>query len=568
MISQKFFINTDGSIKNDRLLKKRILGLASYFRSAQEKLMPAFNKETDYKVVKIPMSSYQFAKYEEARQGERKQETSNARKRKKAGVGGVYEDAVSTYRIFSRLFCNFVFPPELKRPLPKESETLEEAIKQGDEDDVDGASVKDKLENVDGRYDLDDEKKLEAKEEEVKDESYDERIQSALRELQENGEVYLSKENPDGLEKLSPKFLNVLENIEDPDHTGSHLIYSQFRTMEGVGILKLILEANGFTQFKIRKGSSGWKIAIPEEDKGKPTFALYTGTEDAEEKEIIRNIFNGDWGFVPSGIAEELEGIAGENKNKYGDIIKVFMITSSGAEGISLKNVRFVHLIEPYWHPVRTEQVIGRARRICSHQDLPEVERNVKVFMYLMTFTEEQRTGDASIELRRKDKGKRPVMIDGKPEFIPLTSDEALYEISQIKEDVNKQLLNAIKSSSIDCRLHALSGSKEGYKCFTFGEITSTKSLSYVPNYQEDQKDKISDMNMKKLNWVGREMKLGGKKYIIRLGDDKKTRTNQVYDYDSYKLAMEDKTGETSPIFVGYLVVTSDKKAKIVKELS
>ena len=31
------------------------------------------------------------------------------------------------------------------------------------------------------------------------------------------------------------------------------------------------------------------------EDAGKPTFALYTGSETAEEKEIIRNIFNSDW---------------------------------------------------------------------------------------------------------------------------------------------------------------------------------------------------------------------------------------------------------------------------------
>ena len=47
------------------------------------------------------------------------------------------------------------------------------------------------------------------------------------------------------------------------------------------------------------------------------------------------------------------------------------MITASGAEGISLKNVRFVHIMEPYWHPVK-RQVIGRARRICSHADLPK----------------------------------------------------------------------------------------------------------------------------------------------------------------------------------------------------
>ena len=75
------------------------------------------------------------------------------------------------------------------------------------------------------------------------------------------------------------------------------------------------------------------------------------------------------------------------------------MITSSGAEGINLKNTRYVHIIEPYWHPVRVEQVIGRARRICSHQDLPLSERNVKVFIYLMTFTQTQLDDEASVKL-------------------------------------------------------------------------------------------------------------------------------------------------------------------------
>ena len=31
-------------------------------------------------------------------------------KKKKKNVEGVYEDSISTYRIFSRAFCNFVFP--------------------------------------------------------------------------------------------------------------------------------------------------------------------------------------------------------------------------------------------------------------------------------------------------------------------------------------------------------------------------------------------------------------------------------------------------------------------------
>lgn len=62
------------------------------------------------------------------------------------------------------------------------------------------------------------------------------------------------------------------------------------------------------------------------------------------------------------------------------------MITSSGSEGINLRNTRYVHIMEPYWHPVRTEQVIGRARHICSHTDLPKELQTVVVFIYLMVF--------------------------------------------------------------------------------------------------------------------------------------------------------------------------------------
>jgi hypothetical protein len=66
------------------------------------------------------------------------------------------------------------------------------------------------------------------------------------------------------------------------------------------------------------------------------------------------------------------------------------MISASGAEGINLRNVRYVHILEPYWHPVRIEQVVGRARRICSHQDLPAELRTVNVFLYLMVYSQAQ----------------------------------------------------------------------------------------------------------------------------------------------------------------------------------
>ena len=78
----------------------------------------------------------------------------------------------------------------------------------------------------------------------------------------------------------------------------------------------------------------------------KPKFALYTGTETPEEKDILLNISNSTWDNVPSTITDKL--LEQNTSNNLGEVIKVFMITSSGAEGIDMRNVRFVHITEPY----------------------------------------------------------------------------------------------------------------------------------------------------------------------------------------------------------------------------
>ena len=80
----KWFINEkSGELQNQNIFKKRILGLTSHFRSAREELMPAFHKETDLHVVEVPMSDYQLNIYEQAREGERKMEMEQAKRRKK-----------------------------------------------------------------------------------------------------------------------------------------------------------------------------------------------------------------------------------------------------------------------------------------------------------------------------------------------------------------------------------------------------------------------------------------------------------------------------------------------------
>ena len=358
---------------------------------------------------------------------------------------------------------------------------------------------------------------------------------------------------PGKLEIYSPKFLAMLENISSPDYRGLHLVYSQFRSMEGIGIFSLVLEANGFAQFKIKKtGIDSWELNMSEEEMGKPTYALYTGTEDAEEREIIRNIFNGMWDNIPNNIAAQLRRKSADNN--LGEIVKVLMITSAGSEGINLRNTRYVHIMEPYWHPVRVEQVIGRARRICSHKDLPLELQTVEVFMYIMQFTQAQLDSEFAMELRIKAQDKSKLAP-----YPPQTSDQKLYEISNIKEQLSSQLLKGIKEASIDCATFTKSNNKEGLVCMSFNNAKAS-DFSYNPNYSQDQNDTVAAINRTTIEWEAREFIVSPlEKYILRMD------TNQLYEYENVKDVLANPAIQLKPP-IGKLVKTRDGNYEVIKK--
>ena len=525
------FVDLDSSVlKNEGIFKRRILGLTSYFRSAQEKLLPSFEMDGDktYHLVKVPMSEHQFGEYIKIR----KEEIDREQKAKKhqmmnAGKNDDVYKISSSYRIFSRAACNFTFPNGIPRPKPEGGEDELEA------DDEDEEANEKKLLSVDGTS-----PKLVAEVDEYADEedaellseklgeqtTYNQRIQAAMNALtnDKTNEIpnhYLLKES---LKELSPKFLKILENLNDPDNRGLHLLYSQFRTIEGIGILKLILEANGYAEFKIKAtaGAESWELVENIEDAGKPRFVLYTGTETAEEKEIIRNIYNSNWTDVPKSIVEKIQKIS--SNNHYGEVIKMMMITSSGAEGINLRNTRYVHIVEPYWHSVRLEQVIGRARRICSHQDLPEELRTLKVFIYITMFSEAQRKEHKNSAIMLKDSSRIT------PDY-SVTTDESLYEIAEIKHNINQTILKCVKETAIDCSIHKNS---ENLVCYgsSMGKVKSNQFISY-PTLEETSGE-LEEANVKavkvKLTELKDPMKPG-----VSYAFDKKTR--EIYDLTKYK---------------------------------
>ena len=517
-----FFNEVTGNMKNENLFKKRILGLTSYFKSASEGLMPQYDHLKDTHIVRINMSDYQFSKYQEIRMIERDDEKKNrTKKMMKKPTEDIYEEVKSTYRVFSRAFCNFVFPDPPGRPMP--SGSLEDSVNNMvDEEALDGVSDTDiepivPVDNdgnpMDAAYD---------------NKAYNIRIKMALDTIKQQSSKYLVGEN---LKVFSPKFAEVLDNIDDMK--GLHLLYSQFRTIEGIGVFSMVLEANGYTQFKMKKNSKQqWVLNTSVENiKNGKTFALYTGTETAEEKEMIRHVFNGTWEYLPLSLTEQLKSIHENNIN--GEIIKLFMITSSGAEGISLMNTKYIHIMEPYWHPVRSQQVIGRARRICSHIDLPENERKIKVFYYLMQFSDEQIDKKMNLDIRNND-----VSRINKTNLRPMTSDETLYETSMRKENLSQQILKNIKEASIDCAVHSTSSSGEALECYSFGNNVDSNVFSYKPNIMDDSKDsKNKKLNEVEEKWNAKRVNINGIDYALRVDKHGKD-TDLIYDIDNYLQAL------------------------------
>jgi len=191
---------------------------------------------------------------------------------------------------------------------------------------------------------------------------------------------------------------------------------------------------------------------------------------------------------------------------------------------------------------VRLEQVIGRARRINSHMDLPEKYRNVQVFLYMSTLTEEQRTDEDHKELIRRDVSK----LDKKT---PLTTDEYLYEISNVKHGINKQILTAITETAMDCSLH-----NKDVTCFNYGKITSNMFGSYPSLFEDEQQKETTKKQKLKL----KKVTLDGVAYAVNTG------TGEVYTMQSYEKLK--KHPDEKLDYVGQLVKKGSKFAIERKE--
>jgi hypothetical protein len=200
-------------------------------------------------------------------------------------------------------------------------------------------------------------------------------------------------------------------------------------------------------------------------------FMTFSGEEDQRQRAITLALFNGQFANLPRAILSifETSGYITDKPYLKGEVISCIGITGAGAEGISLRNVRQVHIMEPFWNSVRLEQVKGRAVRICSHMDLPMAERKVDIYTYISRFSEE------AIRNRDKPDGGIPQLIqrfdggigENKKQYIN-TSDESIQNIATRKDSLSKEMLTLMKEVAIDCNFNV--ADNEPLRCLVVKE--------------------------------------------------------------------------------------------------
>nr|QFG74271.1 MAG: type III restriction enzyme, res subunit [Megaviridae environmental sample] len=236
------------------------------------------------------------------------------------------------------------------------------------------------------------------------------------------------------LKYFSTKFYTCINNLNKLFKTDNNsisktgFVYSNLVKAGGIELFAECLKENGYLEYNLNFSNYIIKDETIDAVTGMTfkdyklkklnlkffnpaTYLLITGgNEDGDDlpeikQKIIRNTFN-------------------NIENRTGKFIKLILGSKVMNEGVTLANVGDVHLLDVHYNLGKVEQVIGRAIRMCKHQDIIDDKNRfpeVNVYRYV-------------ISIKNK-----------------ITSDEDLYRKAELKFLLVKKIERAIKTIAVDC---------------------------------------------------------------------------------------------------------------------
>ena len=499
-------------IKNSDRFQNRILGMVSYYGDLYfgKKVKQDFPAELPTIVEKIHMSAEQFSRYKMARDLEQEEASYKGRpvRSERFSAKG---DLTSSYRVKSRQISNYLIPEYALGPV------------RGDK-----ARLKfiDKITNAD------------------------------LLKTQ----------------TFSPKFGKILHNINQ--HDGQlGLFYSEFVSGEGIGIFTRILEAHGYkswnqniklkdeadsfginlgadseniisggvkTKPKVRARSKSPPAKSPraksppaKSPRAKSPLAKSPRTKSPQAKPQARAksperspslklsksskagkqfaIISGD---VSIEDRTKIVSIFNSDENKHGAIISLLLISKTGAEGLDLKNIRHIHICEPYWNMARIEQIIARGVRYKSHIALSKSEQTVQPYIYLSDYPKDY--------VKQKNKKSKKLTED--------TTDIDIYTVALKNKDLINQFLISLAEASIDCSIHEKNFSDATRKQIKCKLCSPNDKKLYHPILSKDLLLPNPCEEIKSESIKAKEIDINGEKYYYTKGES--ASQFHIFKYD------------------------------------
>lgn len=233
------------------------------------------------------------------------------------------------------------------------------------------------------------------------------------------GEPYLYP-SENYLKQYSAKMYQIMQYIQNA--SGIVLIFSHY-IWSGIIPMAVVLEHLGYKRYQDRNflkdarkydniAQYKYKNPIPK-TKSPGAYTIFCSDNTISGVDTFQGLLD----------------VINSDNNQHGENIKVVLMSPVASEGISFKNIREMHILDPWYHFNRLEQVIGRSIRTCSHKDLPLNERNVTVFLHTTMYAKTH------------------------PNHANETYDMYVYHLSSDKKEKMQEIENYIRDYALDCSL-------------------------------------------------------------------------------------------------------------------
>lgn len=308
------------------------------------------------------------------------------------------------------------------------------------------------------------------------------KTQDYWKKTRQLSNLYKIASSVDGSSGKIPKLIDrIVKKYKDE----KHYVYSAFTDTNGLESIADELKNAGYVEFKHNMDNMVFDYNEKQGDKKKRFFSILSnkslgsgGNGQETQKQIKQKADN----------LQKIINIYNDKNNLQGQRIHVILASDGYNQGVDLKGVKHIHILEPFLKIMSDKQAIGRAVRHCSHSDFPKDKWNVMIHRYAMGL-------ESTSFTQQNKKSKKHYTLEN--------IDKKIYEEAFERGMDLFTLYSVIQEAAIDCRVlqnfHKQNEDYSHLKCYSFKltEEDNKINMKMKTKDADNEQKRIRDLEMK-----------------------------------------------------------------------